>query len=89
MPLKPSKYYTLPISSLYPNSYEPMVINFDHINNVRRDGTSLFIAMVVGYSHVMYTDAFEVDLLVRDLNNTREASTQSVSILQAIFIFWV
>ena len=78
MPLKPSKYYTLPISSLYPNSYEPMVINFDHINNVRRDGTSLFIDKVIGYTHVRYLDAFEVDLLVRDIKNKWEEYKQSV-----------
>ena len=76
MPNTPSKYYTLPVSTFYPNSYEPIVINFDHINNVERDGNSLFINKVVGYSHVMYTDAFEVDLLVRDINNKMEEYKQ-------------
>lgn len=75
---KPSKYYTLPVSSFYPNNYEPIVINFDHINNVRRDGTSLFINKVVGYINVRYLDAFEVDLLVRDIKNKWEEYKQSV-----------
>lgn len=78
MPNKPSKYYTLPVSTFYPMDYEPIVINFDHVNSVEKVDTSLLINKVVGYSHVMYTDAFEVDLLVRDINNKMEAYKQSV-----------
>lgn len=78
MPNKPSKYYTLPASTFYPNSYEPIVINFDHINSVKREGTALFINKVVGYINVKYPDAFEVDLLVRDIKNKWEEYKQSV-----------
>lgn len=78
MSTKPSKYYTLPVSTFYDMDYGPIEINFDHINSVERDGNSLFINKVVGYTHVMYTDAFEVDLLVRDINNKWEEYKQSV-----------
>ena len=78
MPNKPSKYYTLPVSPYYPEDHEPIVINFDHILKVTRDGTYLFINKVVGFIHVKYSDAFEVDLLVRDINNKWEAYKQSV-----------
>ena len=76
MPNKPSKYYTLPVSTYYTAVHEPIVINFDHINRVRRKGTSLFINKTVGFTHVMYTDAFEVDLLVRDIKNKWEEYKQ-------------
>lgn len=74
---KPSKYYTLPASTYYPEYYEAIVINFDHVISVKRDGDSILINGVVGYSHVTYTDAFEVDLLVRDINNKMEEYKQS------------
>ena len=73
---KPSKYYTLPVSRFYPNIHEPIVINFDHINNVKRDGTALLISKVVGAIYVKYLDAFEVDLLVRDIKNKWEEYKQ-------------
>ena len=75
---KPSKFYTLPVSSWYGKDFEPIVINFDHINNVKREGKYLLINKVVGYTHVRYLDAFEVDLLVEDINNKWEAYKQSV-----------
>ena len=75
---KPSKYYTLPVSTFYANDYEPIVINFDHINYVKREGTYLLINKVVGYIHVMYTDTFEIDLLVSDINNKWEEYKRSV-----------
>ena len=75
---KPSKYYTLPVSTYYPKDYDPIVINFDHINRVKRKGTYLFINKVVGYLLVKYSDAFEVDLLVEDINNKWETYKQSV-----------
>lgn len=75
---KPSKYYTLPVSRFYPEEYEPIVINFDHIKNVKREGNYLLINKVVGYSHVMYGDAFEVDLLVSDIKIKWEEYKQSV-----------
>lgn len=75
---KPSKYYTLPVSSFYPNSYEDIVVNFDHINSVKRNGTYLSINKVVGYINVKYPDAFEVDLLVRDVKNKWEECKKSV-----------
>lgn len=78
MPNKPSKYYTLPASTCYPNSYEAIVINFDHINSVKRNGTYLFINKVVGYINVEYPDAFEVELLVRDIKNKWEEYKKSV-----------
>lgn len=78
MPDKPSKFYTLPVSPYYFEDAEPIVINFDHINRVRRKGKYLFINKTVGYIHVRYTDAFEIDLLVRDINNKWEAYKQSV-----------
>lgn len=75
---KPSKFYTLPDSPYHFEDTEPIVINFDHINMVKRIGKFLFINKTIGYIHVQYKDTFEIDLLVRDINNKWEAYKQSV-----------